>query len=149
VNAIGLRNAERLLDGNVGAAGSSARLAAFLARQALEELVDERCRALGADVPGASMRSKLVIMRSLDTTECADAAAIAWNRLSNVCHHHAYELAPTVSEVRHLCGVVAVLLNSGAGIDKPTTTNVSTEKSHSALRRMGCQDSKRRSDRDR
>ena len=109
--AVGLRNAERLLDGTVGGAGSSARLAAFLARQALEELVDERCRALGADVPDANMRSKLVIQRSLDTTERADAAAVAWNRLSNVCHHHAYELAPTVAEVRHLCGVVAVLLN--------------------------------------
>lgn len=110
MSAVGLRNAERLLDGNVGAAGSSARLAAFLARQSLEDLVDERCRALGADAPSASMRSKLVILRALDTTERADAAAIAWNRLSSVCHHHAYELAPTVAEVRHLCATVAVLL---------------------------------------
>ncbi|SNS96240.1 hypothetical protein [Rhodococcoides kyotonense] len=108
--AVMLHNAERLLDGNVGAAGSSARLAAFLARQALETLVDERCRALDVDVPGASMRSRLVVLRSLDTSERADAAAIAWNRLSSACHHHAYELAPTVSEVRHLCGLVAVLV---------------------------------------
>jgi hypothetical protein len=113
VTAIALRNAERLLDGNVGAAGSSARLAAFLARQALEDLVDQHLRALGAEVPNASMRSKLVILRSLGTTERADDAAMAWNRLSSVCHHHAYELAPTVSEVRHLCRVVAVLLEPG------------------------------------
>ena len=116
MSATGLRNAERLLDGSTGAAGSSARLAAFLARQALEDLVDERCRALGADVPSANMRSKLVILRSLDTAERADAAAMAWNRLSNVCHHHANELAPTVSEVRHLCGVVAVLLEPGPAL---------------------------------
>lgn len=116
MSAIGLRNAERLLDGSVGAAGSSARLAAFLARQALEDLVDERCRELGADVPDANMRSKLVILRGLDTPERADAAAIAWNRLSNVCHHHAYELAPTVSEVRHLCGLVATLLESSSAL---------------------------------
>ncbi|MGB3772129.1 MAG: hypothetical protein WBF79_05930 [Rhodococcus sp. (in: high G+C Gram-positive bacteria)] len=108
--AVGLRHAERLLDGHIGAAGHSARLAAFLARQALEQLVTERCATLNADAPSASMRSKLVILRSLDTTERADAATLAWNRLSNACHHHAYELAPTVSEVRHLCGVVAVLL---------------------------------------
>lgn len=116
MSAVALRNAERLLDGNVGAAGSSARLAAFLARQALEDLVDERCRALGADVPEANMRSKLVVLRSLDTPERADAAAMAWNRLSNLCHHHAYELAPTVSEVRDLCGVVAVLLEPGPAL---------------------------------
>lgn len=111
--AIGLRHAERLLDGSVGAAGSSARLAAFLARQALEDLVDHRCRVLQVDVPRAKMRSKLVILRSLDSTENADAATVAWNRLSNVCHHHPYELSPTVAEVRHLCGVVAVLLAAG------------------------------------
>ncbi|WP_243636790.1 hypothetical protein [Rhodococcus sp. Eu-32] len=107
-----LRNAERLLDGNVGAAGTSTRLAAFLARQALEVLVEQRCRALGADAPAANMRSKLTILRSLDTTEHADAAAIAWNRLSVACHHHAYELAPTNAEVRHLCTVVAQLLEA-------------------------------------
>lgn len=108
--AIALRNAELLLDGSHGAAVGSARLAAFLARQALEELVVARCVALGVDIERPSMRSRLVILRSLDTTERADAASVAWNRLSNACHHHAYELAPTVDEVRHLCGVVAVLL---------------------------------------
>lgn len=110
--AVALRNAELLLDGTSGAVGTSARLAAFLARQALEELVIEKCIELGIDVPRATMRSRLVVLRSLDTPERADAAAVAWNRLSNVCHHHAYELAPTVSEVRHLCGMVAVLLES-------------------------------------
>ena len=48
--AVALRNAELLLDGSHGAAGGSARLAAFLARQALEELVVERCVALGVDI---------------------------------------------------------------------------------------------------
>ena len=110
--AAALRNAELLLDGSHGAAGGSARLAAFLARQALEELVVERCVALGVDIERPSMRSRLVILRSLDTPERADAAALAWNRLSNACHHHAYELAPTVAEVRHLCGLVTFLLAS-------------------------------------
>ena len=43
--AVALRNAELLLDGSHCAAGGSARLAAFLARQALEELVIQRCVA--------------------------------------------------------------------------------------------------------
>lgn len=80
--------------------------------QALEDLVDERCKELGIDVPDATMRSKLVILRSLDTAVHADAAAIAWNRLRSVCHHHTYELAPTVLEVRHLCQMVALRLES-------------------------------------
>lgn len=109
-SAVSLRNAERLLAGNTVASGNSARLAAFLARQELEDLVDERCNALGARAPEASMRSKLVILRALDTAGRADAAALAWNRLSSLCHHHAYELAPTVSEVAHLCRMVASLL---------------------------------------
>jgi hypothetical protein len=108
--ATALRNAELLLDGDHGTTGGSARLAAFLARQALEELVIQRCVVLGVDIDRPSMRSRLVILRSLDTPERADAAAMAWNRLSNACHHHAYELTPTVAEVRHLCSVVALLL---------------------------------------
>ncbi|WP_037138652.1 hypothetical protein [Rhodococcoides fascians] len=114
-SAVSLLNAERLLAGNTGGSGNSARLAAFLARQALEDLVDERCNALGVHAPDASMRSKLVILRALDAVERADAAALAWNRLSSVCHHHAYELAPTVAEVHHLCGLVAVLLERPSG----------------------------------
>ena len=109
-SAVSLLNAERLLAGNTGVSGNSARLAAFLARQALEDLVDERCNALGVHAPDASMRSKLVILRALDAVERADAAALAWNRLSSVCHHHAYELPPAQSEVRRLANVVEQLL---------------------------------------
>jgi len=43
--AVALRNAEPLLDESHGTAGGSARLAAFLARQAWEDLVVERCVA--------------------------------------------------------------------------------------------------------
>ncbi|WP_308128467.1 hypothetical protein [Rhodococcoides kroppenstedtii] len=108
--ALALAHAERLLDSSGVATPHSARLAAVLARQALEELVSTRCAELGVAVHDATMRSKLVILRSLDTQERADAAALAWNRLSSVCHHHAFELSPTVAEVRHLCAAVATLL---------------------------------------
>lgn len=90
--------------------GLSARMAAFLARQALEQIMDQRCTDLGAPASWASTRSKLAVLRSLDTEEAADAAAIAWNRLSSACHVHAFELQPSVAEVKHLCGVVASLL---------------------------------------
>lgn len=95
--------------------GLSARMAAFLARQALELIVDQRCTAVGAPAPWASMRSKLAVLRSLDTEDGADSAAIAWSRLSSACHVHAFELQPSVAEIRHLCEVVASLMQFNQG----------------------------------
>lgn len=90
--------------------GLSSRMAAFLARQALEQLIDQRCVSLDAPASRASTRSKLAVLRALDTEEAADSASIAWNRLSAACHVHAFELQPSVAEVEYLCGVVASLL---------------------------------------
>lgn len=106
-----LFQAEMLLDGpdSRGRVHAS-RLAAFLARQALEELVEVRCVEVASDVGRASMASRLIVLRVLDEPDIADAANVAWNGLSNACHHHAYELTPTVGEVRHMCRLVTSLL---------------------------------------
>jgi hypothetical protein len=93
-----------------GSGGLTSRMAAFLARRALEEIIDERCADLAAPAPSATMRSKLLILRALDTADAADRAAVAWNRLSNACHVHAYEMQPSTAEVEQLCGVVAGLM---------------------------------------
>lgn len=90
--------------------GLSSRMAAFLARQALEQIIEQRCENVGAPATWASTRSKLVVLRSLDAEEAADSARIAWNRLSSACHVHAFELQPSAAEVQHLCEVVASLL---------------------------------------
>lgn len=92
------------------AGGLSARMAAFLARRALEEIIDARCIRVDARAPRATTRSQLVALRVLDDADAAARAAIAWNRLSNACHLHAYELQPSVAEVEQLCGVVADLI---------------------------------------
>lgn len=106
-----LRRAEQLLDGQLaGTEGNAARLAAVLARQALEITVEDRCRAVGADVELASMRSRLVILRALDDPAVAAQAASAWQHLSAACHRHAYELSPSVSEIRSQCDSTAALL---------------------------------------
>lgn len=105
-----LAQAQQLLAAR-GTGGSSPRLAAFLARQALEDVVAQRCMALDAPAPGASMRSKLLVLRALDNAEAADSAAVAWNRLSTACHLHAFEMQPSVSEVEHLCSMVAGLVS--------------------------------------
>jgi hypothetical protein len=104
-----LSQAQRILTAPE-AEGLSSRLAAFLARQALEEIIDQRCTDLGASAPSATARSKLLVLRSLDTAEAADLAALAWNRLSNACHVHAYEMQPSTAEIEHLCAMVVSLL---------------------------------------
>ncbi|BDB41921.1 MULTISPECIES: hypothetical protein [Mycobacterium] len=107
-----LGQARRLLNTrSVG--GLSPRMAAFIARQALEDIVAQRCSALGVVSPAANMRSKLLVLRALDEPAVADAAAVAWSRLSNACHLHAYEMQPSLTEVEHLCGLVASLLPEG------------------------------------
>jgi hypothetical protein len=93
-----------------GTGGHSARMAAFLARQALEEVIDQRCATLGAAAPRATTRSKLLVLRALDDADAANRAAAAWNRLSNACHLHAYEMQPSTAEIEHLCAVVTQLV---------------------------------------
>jgi hypothetical protein len=106
-----LGHAQRILTTR-GTGGSTSRMAAFLARRALEEVVDQRCADLDAPAPWATTRSKLLILRALDTAEAADRAAFAWTRLSNACHMHAFEMQPSTAEVEQLCGVVTELLPS-------------------------------------
>lgn len=105
-----LGQAQRVLQAPGSAEGLSSRVAAFLARQALETIIDQRCSVLKADAPWANSRSKLVVLKSLDTADAADRAALAWNRLSVACHVHAFEMQPSTAEVEHLCGVVASLI---------------------------------------
>ncbi|MFZ2239936.1 MAG: hypothetical protein WAV90_10385 [Gordonia amarae] len=102
-----LARAQELLAQPGRAAGNSARLAAFLARQSVEDLIDRRCAQLcGIDVGAGTMRSKLAILRSLDDTSAGPVLVGAWHQLTGFCHQHAYQLAPTVSEVRAQCDVV-------------------------------------------
>lgn len=46
--------------------GSSARMAAFLARRALEEIIEDLLAALKAPAPWASTRSKLLILQAVE-----------------------------------------------------------------------------------
>lgn len=117
-----LSQAQRIL-ATRSAGGLSPRMAAFLTRQALEEIVAQRCAALKAPAPWANMRSKLLVLRALDDCDAADRAAVAWNRLSNACHVHAYEMQPSVAEIEYLCEAVGGLLPGAAfGPDAANST---------------------------
>lgn len=94
----GLRRADEVLAS--GLPGAS-RMAAWLARSALEDGVVQRLLHLGHDTEDASMRSRLTCLYVLDHERASDAES-AWHRLSGACHQHAFELAPNASEVRTL-----------------------------------------------
>lgn len=89
------------------AIGNSARLAAFLARQAVEDLIDARC-ALLCGVPSVvgTMKAKMAVLKSLDTGSAGTVLIGAWHQLTGFCHQHAYQLSPTVEEVRAECVAV-------------------------------------------
>jgi hypothetical protein len=81
-----------------------ARMAALLARQALEATVDALC---GPTMRRASMRSRLTYLRIIVDQQRADRAGVAWAGLSQACHHHSYELTPTTAEVEYLIDLVS------------------------------------------
>lgn len=109
-----LAYAQQLLRGlGDSTSGNASRLAAVVARQALEATVLERCGVVNAPCEGATMRSRLAILKALDDRATADRLASLWHQLSACCHQHAYELSPTVGEVRSLCdGLAAVMPGS-------------------------------------
>ena len=102
-----LEEAELLLTRG-GAFPESRRGACWLARNALEEAVRRHLELRGYAVGSATMRSLLACLESLGLTgpDVAASAKFAWIGLSRASHHPAYELAPTVSEVRHVIALV-------------------------------------------
>lgn len=102
-----LAAARTALDGELSLPpGRATRAAALLARSALEASVADHLTRKGLAVPGASMRVQLVCLRVCAGPSDGAEAAWAWTRLSGACHHHAYELTPTATEVAHLVDVV-------------------------------------------
>ena len=92
-------------------APQSLRRACWLARAALEDLIDDLLRTKGITADRASERAKLSCLEGAypEDRALAHKAQYAWNRLSDACHQHAYQLSPTYVEVRHLMGLVEEL----------------------------------------
>jgi hypothetical protein len=76
------------------------RAAALLARQALEQAVDDFWRARSPGLDRLPMRPQLLCLSSyLPTEGVAARVTHTWSSLSSVCHHHPYELSPSASEL--------------------------------------------------
>ena len=105
-------------------AAYSNRAACWIARAALECAVDSLLTARGRTAPGATMRSKLSVLQVAyhndADREAPSHADYAWARLSQVCHHHAFELSPTASEVHHLIDLVRSLVGLADDADPRT-----------------------------
>ena len=106
------------------ATGHSNRGACWIARAALESAVDELLDTMNAPAPDATMRSKLTVLQVASGVDSPipGQADYAWNGLSRACHHHAFELSPTATEVRHLIAVVSELIGDASHADPAAPT---------------------------
>jgi len=97
-----LAYARTLLGGvGTGAEGMWPRACALLTRQALENaLACYWTRRATAKLARATARSQLICLSMLADPDMAGSVVMAWIELSNACHLHAYELAPTAGELR-------------------------------------------------
>ena len=88
-------------------AGLWPRAAALLIRQALEEAVDAYWTTRQVPLESVSTQTQLVCLRMM-TADNALRGQLheAWGSLSRACHHHPYELAPTVEELAAWIDVV-------------------------------------------
>jgi len=90
------------------------RAVALLTRQALEKALDEFWEATPATA-GLSQcprRSQFACLPSYLNADTAREIAYVWSALSEACHYHAYELAPTATELSGWINAVADLMAS-------------------------------------
>lgn len=89
----------------------AARRACWLARAALEARVRHLLQVKGVGTDKASDRALLTCLEGAyaDDRDLVARADYAWGRLSEACHQHAYEIAPTWAEARRLLELVASL----------------------------------------
>ncbi|MGH9170808.1 MAG: hypothetical protein ACRD0Z_08045 [Acidimicrobiales bacterium] len=94
--------------------------AALLLRQCLEDDLSAFWVMAEPGMERVSHRAQLISLPFYVEEGLGRRAAAAWSQLSAICHHDAYELAPSVEEVRRLADVVeelsvAVTISPAAG----------------------------------
>jgi hypothetical protein len=92
-------------------AGLWPRASALLAGQAVEATVARLWARQDLDFQGCGMRAQIICLRTyLEDADLAARAGHAWSALRRASHHHAYELAPTATELQTWFGVVDELI---------------------------------------
>jgi hypothetical protein len=96
-------------------AGLWPRASALLARQALESALDRYWTARGMALDACPTLAQLICLAQyLDDRDLAGRVHHAWSALSDACHHHAYDLAPTAEELVSWLDVVDAFARTGA-----------------------------------
>lgn len=67
---------------------------------ALEQVVDELWVRVAPELMRCPMRAQLLALRTFAGPLTAARIATLWSALSHAAHHHDYELAPGVTELR-------------------------------------------------
>jgi hypothetical protein len=87
-------------DDDIATAGLWPRAAALLARQGLELAMARLWEVTAPGLERTSTRCQLLCVGDmLDDRQLGGRATLTWQSLSNACHHRAYELPPTASEL--------------------------------------------------
>ena len=86
------------------------RAAAILARQALEAALEHLWSNAAPGVENASARAQLACLNGYIEAQLASRVRYTWYGLSAACHHHAYELPPTASELEGWLADVEALI---------------------------------------
>jgi hypothetical protein len=97
--------------------GGWPRAVALLTRQALENALDEfwTTSAATAGLAACSNKTQLTCLPSYLHPAIARHINYVWAALSNACHYHSYELAPTAGELYGWIEAVTSLLTTIEG----------------------------------
>lgn len=88
--------------------------AALLVRQALEVAVGQVWADRVPEMAATTDRAQQITLAFYVDSDLGDQVSWAWARLSHLCHHTAYEMPPSVAEVRDLIDVVERLAGTAA-----------------------------------
>jgi len=95
-------------------AGLWPRAAALLARQSLEAALDQLWESSPetSGLAGCTMRTQLTCLPAYLDPVAAHEISYVWASLSEACHYHPYELAPTAAELASWIHSVGELVSS-------------------------------------
>jgi hypothetical protein len=109
-------------------AGLWPRAAALMARQALESAIAQYWNAQTdtSQLSSCSMRTQLTCLPFYLDRQTARQAAYVWAALSNACHYHSYELAPTAAELTGWINEVRTVIEQIDGLGRPNSLDMRT-----------------------
>ncbi len=118
-----LRDADDLL--TTGALEAWPRACAMLTRLAFEAGLNQYWELVNPRASDCTVRVQLLLLSRYADPDVTDMAREAWHSLCRAVHHHAYELNPTVAELRDWHRLVTELLHRlNASTDVITASKV-------------------------